>query len=101
MILVADPSLDWSLERLILEAFRTDELTWRSCWVKGPPFGPEWVRTERQEVIIAALTLVLYRASNPRELLDEIIERMSPIQKVEMFNEVAEVIAEFNSIDIF
>jgi Domain of unknown function (DUF4365) len=101
MILVADPSLDWSLERLILEAFRTDELTWRSCWVKGPPFGPKWVRTDRQEIILSALTLILYRAPNPQELLDEFIERIPPIQNISMFTEIADIITEFNSIDIF
>lgn len=101
MILVADPSLDWALERLILEAFSTDELTWRSCWVKGSPFGPKWVRTERQEIILSALTLILYRAPNPQELLDELTERIPPIQNINMFPEIAETIAEFNSLDIF
>ena len=101
MILVADPSLDWSLERLILEAFRTDELTWRGCWVKGPPFGPKWVRTEREAVIFSALALILYRASDPQELLDEVIERIPPIQNIGMFAEIAEIVAEFNYLDIF
>ena len=101
MILVADPSLDWSLERLVLEAFRTDELTWRSCWVKGPPFGPKWVRTEREAIISSALTLILYRASDPQELLDEFIERIPPIQNIGMFAEIAEIVAEFNYLDIF
>jgi hypothetical protein len=101
MILVADRSLDWSLERLILEAFRADELTWRGCWIKGPPFGPKWIRTDRQSVILPALTLLLYRASNPRELLSELVDRMPPLQSIEMFREIAETVDEFGYLDIF
>jgi hypothetical protein len=41
MIITADPSLEWSLERLMTQAFLADELTWLSCWIKGPPFGPK------------------------------------------------------------
>jgi hypothetical protein len=101
MILVADSSLDWSLERVILEAFRVDELTWRSSWIRGAPFGPKWVRADRQAVILPALTLLLYRASNPPELLDELVDRMPPIRNIEMFFDIAETVNEFGHLDIF
>ena len=101
MILVADKSLDWSLERLILEAFRADELTWRGCWIKGPPFGPKWIKTERQSVILPALTLLLYRSSEPRELLSELLQRMPSLRGIEMFSEIAETVDMFGYLDIF
>jgi hypothetical protein len=101
MIITADPSLEWSLERLITQAFLADELTWLSCWIKGPPFGPKWVQTDREPIIVASLTLALYLANNPRERLEELVERLPSIRKIAMFPEIAEIIGEFGQIDIF
>lgn len=101
MILTADPSLDWSLDRLLTEAFRADELTWRCCWIKGPPFGPKWVRTERWSIIFPALTLDLYRSTDPRARLNELVERFPPIQENQLFSEIADIVNEFGSLDIF
>jgi hypothetical protein len=101
MILVADPSIEWSLERVMLEAFRSDEMTWRSGWVMGPPFGPKWVHEGRHIVIYACLLLSLYLASEPRTRLRELTERMPPLRNLEMFSAVAETVTEFGHIDIF
>lgn len=100
MILVADPSLDWSLERLILEAFRANELTWRACWIKAMPRGPKWVKTDRQSVILPAFILLLYRAANPQELLDELVDRVPSLRNIELFTEIEEMIREFGYLDI-
>lgn len=101
MILVEDPSLEWSLDRLLTEAFREQDLTWRSCWIKGPPFGPKWVRADRQAIILPSLTLSLYRAADPPARLAELMERLPPIKNTEMFTEIAETVTEFGWLDIF
>ena len=101
MILVEDPSLEWSLDRLLTEAFREQDLTWRSCWIKGPPFGPKWVRADRQAIILPSLTLSLYIAADPPARLAELMERLPPIKNTEMFTEIAETVTEFGWLDIF
>ncbi len=101
MILVADPSLEWSLERVMLEAFRSDEMTWRSGWVKGEPFGPKWVLTDRRMIILPSLLLSLYLASEPETRLHELTERMPPLRNLEMFSAIAEIVTEFGQVDIF
>jgi len=101
MILLEDPALDWSLDRLLTEALREQDLTWRSCWVKGPPFGPKWVRTDREAIIVPSLTLSLYLAADPKVRLSELAERLPTIQRVEMFTEIAEQIEVFGYLDIF
>lgn len=94
MLLREDKSLRWSIDQLLTEAFREQDLTWRSCWVKGPPFGPEWVRTDRETVILPSLTLALELAPDPKERLDELTERLPSIKKIEWFTEVSESVAE-------
>lgn len=101
MLLVSDPSLEWSLERAMLEAFRSDELTWRSTWIKGPPFGPRWVQADRNAIIIPSFTLSLYRASDPVARVRELIESMPPLMKIEICREVVAIVKEYGSIDIF
>lgn len=101
MLLVSDPSLEWSLERAMLEGFRSDELTWRSSWIKGPPFGPKWVRTDRSAVIFPSFTLSLYLASDPVARVQELTESMPPLMNNEMCREVVAIVEEFGSIDIF
>jgi hypothetical protein len=101
MIMVADPSLEWSIDRLMTQAFLADELIWLSCWVKGPPFGPKWVRTDRESIIIPLLTLALYVAKDPRDRLDELAEHLPPIRNVHLFSEIAAIIEGFGQIDIF
>jgi len=90
MLLREDKSLCWSIDQLLTEAFREQDLTWRNCWVKGPPFGPEWVRTDRETVILPSLTLALELAADPKERLDELAERIPPIRKLEWFPEISE-----------
>jgi hypothetical protein len=94
MLLREDESLRWSIDHLLTEAFREQDLTWRSCWVKGPPFGPEWVRTDREIVILPSLTLALELAPDPKERLDELTERLPSIRKLEWFTEISESVAE-------
>lgn len=101
MILLEDPALDWSLDRLLTEALREQDLTWRSCWVKGPPFGPEWVRTDRAAIIVPSLTLSLHLAADPRARLSELVERLPSIRRIEMFTEIAEEVEVCGYIDIF
>lgn len=101
MIIVADPSLEWSLERLILETFRSNELTWRSCWIKAHPFGPKWVRTDRDAVILPSLTPILHLSNDPQARLGKIVERMPAIMNISIFPEIAETVAEFGQFDIF
>jgi hypothetical protein len=100
MILLEDPSLDWSIDRLLTEAFREQELTWRSCWIKGEPFGPKWVRTDRKAIILPSLTLSLHLAADPRARLAELVERLPPLKQVETFTEIAEEVSVFGYIDI-
>jgi hypothetical protein len=76
----------------MLEAFRSNELTWRSSWVKGPPFGPKWVQTDRNAVIFPCLTLSLYLAHEPKIRLQELTERMPPLKNIEMFSAIAETV---------
>jgi hypothetical protein len=90
MLLREDKALRWSIDQLLTEAFREQELTWRSCWVKGPPFGPEWVRTDRETVILPSLTLALELAADPKERLDELTERLPSIRLLEWFTEIEE-----------
>lgn len=99
--MVADPSLEWSIDRLMTQAFLADELIWLSCWVKGPPFGPKWVRTDRESIIIPLLTLALYVAKDPTDRLDELAEHLPPIRNVHLFSEIAAIIEEFGQINIF
>lgn len=94
MLLREEKSLRWSIDQLLTEAFREQDLTWRSCWVKGPPFGPEWVRTDRETVILPSLTLALELAPDPKERLDELTERLPPIKDLEWFTEISESVAE-------
>jgi hypothetical protein len=101
MVLLEDPALDWSIDRLLTEAFRQQDLTWRSCWVKAEPFGPKWVRTDRDAIILPSLTLSLHLATDPRARLAEIVERLPPIEGVEMFEGIAEEVALFGWIEIF
>ncbi len=93
--------MDWSIDRLLTEAFREQELTWRSCWIKGSPFGPKWVRTDRQAIILPSLTLTLYLATDAQARLAELVERLPPITKIEMFTAIAEIVTEFGWFDIF
>jgi hypothetical protein len=101
MLLISDPLLEWSLERAMLEAFRSDELTWRSSWIKGPPFGPKWVRTDRSAVIVPCFTLSLYLASDPEARVQELTESMPPLMDNEMCREAVAIVDEFGAIDIF
>lgn len=39
MLPTSDPSLEWSLEQVMLGAFRSDHLTWRSSWIRGTPLA--------------------------------------------------------------
>jgi len=94
MLLREDKSLRWSIDQLLTEAFREQDLTWLSCWVKGPPFGPEWVRTDRETVILPSLTLALELASDSKERLDELTERLPSIRKLEWFTEISECVSE-------
>lgn len=94
MLLREDKSLRWSIDQLLTKAFREQELTWRSCWVKGPPFGPAWVRTDRETVILPSLTLALELAPDPKERLDELTERLPSIRTLEWFTEISESVAE-------
>jgi len=94
MLLREDKSLRWSIDQLLTEAFREQDLTWRSCWVKGPPFGPEWVRTDRETVILPSLTLALELAPDAKERLDELTERLPSIRKLAWFTEISESAAE-------
>jgi hypothetical protein len=100
MLLREDKSLRWSIDQLLTEAFREQDLTWRSCWIKGPPFGPEWVRTDRETVILPSLTLALELAPDPKERLDELTERLPSIRKLEWFPEISESVTE-GWFDIF
>jgi hypothetical protein len=101
MILESDPSLEWAVDRLLVESFRVDGPTWRSSWVKGPPFGPTWVRTDRDAVTLPCLTLALYLAEDPRGRLNELEERLPPIKGIPMFWDIADTVTGFGSIDIF
>jgi hypothetical protein len=94
MLLREEESLRWSIDQLLTEAFREQDPTWRSCWVKGPPFGPEWVRTDREIVILPSLTLALELAPDPKERLDELTERLPSIRKLEWFTEISESVTE-------
>lgn len=100
-LLISDPSLEWSVDRLLTEAFRADNMTWQSSWINGPPFGPSWVNSNRDAVILPCLTLSLYMAADPKERLEELVERLPPIREIKIFSEIAEIIMEFGYIDIF
>ncbi|MEV0307474.1 DUF4365 domain-containing protein [Nonomuraea fuscirosea] len=101
MILAPDPSLEWMLDRVILESYRADASTWKSTWIKAYPFGPKWVRESREAVIYPCLTLALYMADDARERFDEFMERMPRIEGLSMFHEIREIIDEFGFLDIF
>jgi len=68
----------------MLEAFRSNELTWRSGWIKGSPFEPSWVLTDRSAVIVLCFFLSLYVASNPMARMEELTESMPPLMNIEM-----------------
>ena len=68
----------------MLEAFRSNELTWRSGWIKGSPFEPSWVLTDRSAVIVLCFFLSLYVASNPMAQMEELTESMPPLMNIEM-----------------
>jgi hypothetical protein len=82
------------IDQSLTEAFRERELTWRSCWVKGPPFGPEWVQTDRETVILPSFTLALELAADPKARLDELTERLPSIRKIDWFTEISESVTE-------
>ncbi len=101
MLLVEDPALDWSLDRLITESFRTDEMTWRSTWIAAEPFGPKWVNADRKQIIFAVLALMIFLADSPEARLEEIRERLPGIQKLAFFREIALLVEEYGGIGLF
>jgi hypothetical protein len=100
-ILTSDHSLEWSMDRLMTESYRTDELTWLSCWVKGPPFGPSWVRTDREAIVMPSLLLSLYMADDQQARFNGILERLPAVKHISGFFDLAGIISEFGEIDIF
>jgi len=100
LILLADPFLEWALDRLLTEAMKADEVTWRICWARAAPIGPSWVHADRSAVLSTCLVIALFVADDPRRRLEEIVERLPGITNLELFPELYETISEFGAVDI-